>query len=119
MPQGNIDLGSIATSFLGLILLGGIFVSIGIFSSLLTKNTILAFIIGLFLCYISYRGFSDLSNLPFIYGKFDHFVNSLGIHAHFSAIQKGVIETREIIYFISMSVFFLAASKLLMEKRYW
>ena len=119
MPRGNIDLGATITSFLGLILLGGVFISIGLFSSLMTKNTILAFIVGLFTCYFFYRGFSDLSNLPFIYGKYDHFVESLGIHSHFIAIQKGVIESRDLIYFISLSIIFLAISKLFMNKRHW
>lgn len=119
MPKGNIDLGAIITSFIGLILLGGVFISIGLFSSLMTKNTILAFIIGLFICYFFFRGFSDLSNLPFIYGKYDHFVESLGIHSHFIAIQKGVIESRDLIYFISLSITFLAISKLFMNKRHW
>ena len=119
MPKGNIDLGATITSFIGLILLGGVFISIGLFSSLMTKNTILAFIVGLFISYFFYRGFSDLSNLPFIYGKYDHFVESLGIHSHFIAIQKGVIESRDLLYFISLSIIFLAISKLFMNKRQW
>ena len=119
MPKGNIDLGATITSFIGLILLGGVFISIGLFSSLMTKNTILAFIVGLFISYFFYRGFSDLSNLPFIYGKYDHFVENLGIHSHFIAIQKGVIESRDLLYFISLSIIFLAISKLFMNKRQW
>ena len=119
MPRGNIDLGATITSFIGLILLGSVFVAIGQFCSLITENNIVAFLSGLFLSYVFYRGFADLSILSVFYGTYDHFIASMGIHAHYQAIQKGVIESREIIYFISLIIFFLSASKLLMQKRFW
>ena len=119
MPQGNIDMGATITSFIGLILLGAVFIAIGLFCSLITENNIVAFLFGLFLSYVFYRGFADLSLLSIFYGTYDHFIASIGIHAHYQAIQKGVIESREIMYFISLIIFFLSASKLLMQKRFW
>ena len=119
LPVGNIDLGACITSYLGLLMLAGIFVAIGLFSSLLTRNTISAFLVSLFLSYVIYRGFSDIAHFPMIYGHFDHIIENIGIHAHYQAIQKGVLESREIIYFTSMIIAFLGGTKLLLEKRFW
>ena len=119
MPKGNLDIGATWGSYLGLVGLGAVFVSIGIFCSSLTSNQIIAFILGLFLCGFFYDAFSSLARLPLFYGKSDAIVESLGINYHYASISRGLVDSRDIIYFISMIIAFLACTKFAMEKRKW
>lgn len=107
LPKGNLDLGATLSSYIGLLFLASAFLSVGLFSSALTNNQIIAFIIGLFTCYFLYRGFDDLSSFPLFYGKFDAIVQAFGLRAHYSAIRKGVLDTRDLIYFITFILFFV------------
>lgn len=108
MPKGNLDIGSIVSSYIGLIFLSGAFCSVGIFTSAISKNQIVAFIMGLFLCYFFYRGFNDISKLPIFYGSLDETIQNFGLSHHFAAIQKGVLDTRDLVYFTSFISLFLA-----------
>ncbi|MGB1038984.1 MAG: gliding motility-associated ABC transporter permease subunit GldF, partial [Bacteroidia bacterium] len=105
LPQGNIDVGATWGSYIGLVFLGACYASIGLFSSAITPNQIVAFILGMFLCFFFYVGFQQISNLA-LFGGLDSFVQSLGIQFHYDSISRGVVDTRDIIYFISLvSVF--------------
>lgn len=108
-PVGIIDSGATFTSYIGLILLGAVFVSIGIFASSLTSSQIVAFILAMFLCWIFYDGFNLLGNFSQI-GSFDAIVQNIGIAKHYDAIKKGVINTSDILYFVSVIVVFISAS---------
>lgn len=108
-PVGIIDSGATFTSYIGLILLGAVFVSIGIFASSLTSSQIVAFILAMFLCWIFYDGFNLLGNFSQI-GSFDVIVQNIGIAKHYDAIKKGVINTSDILYFVSVIVVFISAS---------
>ena len=108
-PVGIIDSGATFTSYIGLILLGAVFVSIGIFASSLTSSQIVAFILAMFLCWIFYDGFNLLGNFSQI-GSFDAIVQNIGIAKHYDAINKGVINTSDILYFVSVIVVFISAS---------
>ncbi|NBR14564.1 MAG: gliding motility-associated ABC transporter permease subunit GldF [Flavobacteriales bacterium] len=108
-PIGIIDSGATFTSYIGLILLGAVFVSIGIFASSLTSSQIVAFILAMFLCWIFYDGFNLLGNFSQI-GSFDAIVQNIGIVKHYDAIKKGVINTSDILYFVSVIVVFISAS---------
>jgi ABC-2 type transport system permease protein len=108
-PIGIIDSGATFTSYIGLILLGAVFVSIGIFASSLTSSQIVAFILAMFLCWIFYDGFNLLGNFSQI-GSFDAIVQNIGIAKHYDAIKKGVINTSDILYFVSVIVVFISAS---------
>lgn len=115
-PVGNIDVGSFWGSFLGLVFLAAVYVAIGIFSSSLTKNQIVAFIISLSLSYIIYIGFDSIAFLSWFKGL-ENFIIGLGISEHYRSISRGVVDSRDIIYFISVIVLFLALTKIKLDAR--
>jgi ABC-2 type transport system permease protein len=119
MPKGNLDVGATWGSYIGLFFLGATFASIGIFASTITKNQIVAFILGLFFCAFTYDAFSSISRLPIFFGGADSVVESLGINFHYASISRGLIDTRDLIYFLSVIAVFLFASKTALEKRKW
>jgi ABC-2 type transport system permease protein len=108
-PVGAIDSGATLTSYIGLMLLGSVFVAIGIFASALTSSQIVAFILAMFLCWFFYDGFNLLGNFSQI-GSLDYIIRYLGIAYHYDSIKKGVIESSAIIYFLSVIVLFISAS---------
>lgn len=115
---GNLDSGAVAGSYIGLLLLGCAFTSIGIFSSSITNNQIVAFIIAVFLCFIAFSGFDSISSLTSL-GSLDTILINLGINAHYQSISRGVLDTRDLIYFLSFSALFLAATKTVLSTRKW
>ena len=117
-PVGNIDTGATMGSYIGLILLGASYASIGIFSSVITPNQIVAFILGLFLCFFFYVGFQQLSNLS-LFGSYDSFVQSLGIQLHYDSISRGVVDSRDLAYFMSLIFIFLSLTLLALRGRKW
>ena len=119
MPKGNLDIGAAVGSYIGLFFLGAVFASIGIFASSLTKNQIVAFIMGLFFCAFAYDAFSSLSRLPIFFGGADSIVEYLGINFHYSSVSKGLVDTRDLLYFVSIIAIFLFATKTALEKRKW
>lgn len=119
LPKGNLDSGAIAGSYLGLFLLGGIFTAIGIFASTLTKNQIVAFLLAALLSFIFYWGFDFMSRLPSFVGRIDDLVQMFGIDYHYQQISRGVIDSRNILYFFSIIIAFLGAAQLSLEKRSW
>ncbi|MDR1006099.1 MAG: gliding motility-associated ABC transporter permease subunit GldF [Bacteroidales bacterium] len=118
MPAGNLDIASITGSYIGLFLLGAVFVSIGLFCSSITDNQIVAFVLAVFLCAAGYIGFELLYNLK-IFGNADLFIKSLGISNHYSSISRGVIDTRDLIYYLSAMALFLLLTKISLESRNW
>ncbi|WP_443938357.1 gliding motility-associated ABC transporter permease subunit GldF [Pedobacter sp. MW01-1-1] len=113
LPQGNVDGGAVAGSYIGLFLLGSAFVSVGIFASSLTKNQVIAFVIAAALCAFAFLGFDYTSQLIALQ-KVEGTITSLGINEHYLSISRGVLDTRDLLYFISFSVLFLIASKMMM-----
>ena len=117
-PKGNLDVGAFWGSFLGLLFLGASFTAIGLFTSSLSNNQIVAFILAVFLSAFFYMGFELVGSLGF-QGGMELFLKSLGIQSHYASISRGVIDSRDVIYFISLVVFFLMLCKLKMESRKW
>ena len=105
-PVGNMDIGSALGSYIGLIFLGGVFVSIGLFASSITDNQIVSFITSILLCFVFYIGFTFVSWIPFL-SKFDLGIRNLGIEYHYMSMSRGVISLRDVVYFISVSTFFI------------
>jgi ABC-2 type transport system permease protein len=105
MPEGNIDMGSTIGSYFGLLFLIGAYSAIGIFTSTLSDNQIVAFILSVFLCFFFYFGFD---NLAAVTPTFSRFISALGMQDHFKSMGRGVIDTRDIIYFVSITVLFLS-----------
>nr|WP_315164026.1 gliding motility-associated ABC transporter permease subunit GldF [uncultured Flavobacterium sp.] len=105
MPEGNIDMGSTIGSYFGLLFLISAYCAIGIFTSTLSDNQIVAFIISVFLCFIFYFGFEGIaSTIP----SLSSIIASLGMQDHFKSMSRGVIDTRDVIYFASITILFLS-----------
>ena len=107
----GIDAGAAAGSYLGLFLLTAVFTAIGICVSSSTTNSVVAFIVSLIACVLFYYGFTAISQLPVFSGGADYFIEMIGIDFHYQSISRGVIDTRDVIYFISLVVFFLWITK--------
>jgi ABC-2 type transport system permease protein len=118
LPVGNLDMGGMWGSYIGLLFLGSTFVAIGIFASSVSDNQIVSFIIAVFFCAFFYIGF-ELFYTFILSGKIGLAIQSIGINAHYSSISRGVVDTRDLIYFISISVFFILLTKISLESRKW
>lgn len=103
------DHGAMLTSYIGLILLGSTFVAIGIFSSSITSSQIVAFILAMFLCWFMYDGLTLLGSFN-VMGDFDYIIKYIGLSMHYDSIKRGVIDTSDLIYFLSVSTIFIASS---------
>ena len=104
---GGIDMGGTIGSYIGLIFLAGVFVAIGIACSSITNNAVVAFIAGAFLCFVLYSGFNAISRIPALQSGADYYVEMLGIDFHYRSVSRGVVDSRDIIYFLSVILFFL------------
>ena len=104
---GGIDIGGVIGSYMGLVLLGAVFTAIGICASSFTNNTVVAFIAGAFICFLLYNGFEAISKLPVFKAGWDYYIEMLGINFHYRSISRGVIDSRDMIYFIGIIVLFL------------
>lgn len=118
-PVGNIDNGAVVGSYIGLISLAAVFTAIGLFMSSLTNNQIVAFILAAFSCFFVYWAFEFLSNLPIFFGRSDDFVKSLGIEYHYDNISKGRIDSKDIVYFLSLIFLFVWLTLVSLDKRKW
>ena len=114
---GGIDTGGTIGSYIGLILLAAVFVAIGICCSSFTANAVVAFIAGAFVCFLLYSGFNAISRLPALASGADYYVEMLGIDFHYRSISRGVADSRDVIYFLSMILFFLVLTSRNLLKR--
>ncbi|HKG69578.1 MAG TPA: ABC transporter permease subunit [Segetibacter sp.] len=105
--KGGIDVGATAGSYLGLLLLAAVYTAVGICTSSFTNNTVVAFILAAFVCFLLYNGFTAISKLPVLTNGTDYYIQMLGIDFHYRSISRGVIDTRDILYFTTMIVLFL------------
>ena len=117
-PVGNIDAPGVMGSYLGLILLGAVFCSIGIFSSSITHNQIVSFIIAAFLCYFFYAGFESLSLLN-VWSERSLLIKELGLLYHYDALSKGLIDSRNLVYFGSVIAGVLLVTRIILGARSW
>lgn len=104
---GSIDSGGITGSYIGLFFLAAVFAAIGLCCSGLTNNAVISFLLSAFACLVIYFGFNAISKLPALQGNGDYYAEMLGIDFHYRSISRGVVDTRDIIYFISLIYFFL------------
>ncbi len=118
LPPGNIDTGGFWGSFIGLLFLGATFVAIGIFSSSVTDNQIVSFILAVSVTAFIYLGFEFIYSFS-LFGSFDLFVKSLGMSDHFSSISRGVIDSRDVLYFLSVIALFLTLTWVALGRRKW
>jgi len=113
----GIDTGATMGSYIGLFFLAAVFTSIGICVSSFTSNAVVAFIISLIACALLYYGFSAISRLPGLSGGADYYIEMAGIDFHYRSISRGVIDTRDIIYFVSIIFLFLTIANRNLLKR--
>jgi len=114
-PVGNIDSGAFWGSFIGLGFLSAVYVSIGTFTSSLSKNQIVAFILALVISFLLYYGFDLLASF-FNSGSILEWMGSLGIDAHYKSMSRGVIDSRDVVYFVVVSIIFLFSTRLRLTK---
>jgi ABC-2 type transport system permease protein len=105
--NAGIDVGGTIGSYIGLVLLGGVYTAIGVCTSSFTNNTVIAFIASAFMCFLLYTGFQAISQLPVFAAGADYYIEMLGINFHYRSISRGVIDSRDIIYFAAFIILFL------------
>ncbi len=117
-PKGNIDTGGTWGSYIGLFFLGASFLAIGIFASALTDSQVIAFILALMMCYLFYNGFEYIASFK-INGTLSLFISSLGINYHYYSMSRGVIDSRDGIYFLTIITMFIFSTRLVLLSRKW
>ncbi len=117
-PVGIVDDGATITSYLGLMLVGACLVAVGIFASSITESQIVAFILAMFLSWFLFMGL-DLLAVYSQFGGLDLLFRNLGIMEHYESIQRGVLDTRDLIYFISFAAVFILSTKIVLQSRKW
>lgn len=117
-PQGNVDSAAVVGSYIGLIFLAGVFAAIGVFASSVSDNQIISFVIAVFLCYIIYTGFDLIASIP-VWGSYSYLISQLGISYHYSSISKGLVDSRDVLYFLSVIAIMVLATKLVLKSRKW
>jgi len=105
--QGGIDVGATIGSYIGLVFLCAVFTSIGVLCSSWTSNAVVAFIAAAFACFLLYSGFNAVSQLPVFASGADFYIEMLGIDFHYRSISRGVVDSRDLIYFLSIIILFL------------
>jgi ABC-2 type transport system permease protein len=114
---GGIDIGSTTGSYIGLLLLGAVFTAVGICCSSFTNNTVVAFVTGAFICFLLFTGFEAISKLPVFTAGWDYYIEMLGIRFHYNSISRGVVDTRDLVYFLGVIVLFLLITQRNLVKR--
>ena len=115
-PVGNMDHGATWGSYLGLVFLAAVYASIGVFASSVSANQVVAFIIAVAGCFFFYEGFQALATLPGFRSVSD-FIIFIGISEHYQSISRGIIDSRDIVYFAGVIIFFLALTKMVIGRR--
>ncbi len=115
----TLDTGGILGSYIGLFFLAASFCGIGIFASSLTSNQIVGFLSSLIGCLVLYFGFEAISKMPAFSGGLDYILSAIGLASHYNNISRGVVDTRDIIYFVTVVVLFILATQIVLKKRNW
>ena len=116
-PEGNIDSAATVGSYLGLALLAAVFAAIGILASALTRDQIIAFLVAVVGCFLIYSGFDSLASV--LQGSAAYYVSQLGIAAHYRDLSKGLVDSRDLVYFFSVVAVALQATRLALRSRNW
>lgn len=117
-PAGNLDVGGTWGAYIGLLFLASIYVSIGIFASSLSENQIVSFLIAVSISFVFYVGFESIAQLEALEG-IAFFLKNIGINEHYSSISRGVIDSRDLIYFLAVITIFLLFTRTVLQSRKW
>jgi ABC-2 type transport system permease protein len=115
--SGGIDSGAITGSYIGLFFLASVFAAITLWCSSLTSNAVIAFLLSAFACIVLYFGFGAISQLPVFSGNADYYIEMIGIDFHYQSISRGVLDTRDIVYFLSVIFLFLFSTQKILIKK--
>ena len=118
IPKGNFDSGGTWGSYLGLLFLGACFAAIGLFASALTDSQIVAFLIAVFLCFITFLGFDLIASFDLL-GALEGPIKAIGIQAHYQSISRGVVDLRDVLYFLGVIAIFLLLTRATLQSRKW
>lgn len=116
-PDVGIDTGAIAGSYAGLFFLAASFAAIGVFCSSLTANQVVGFLISLLACYLLYTGFEQLSKLPALTEGIDYYLSMAGMQFHYNSISRGLIDSRDVVYFLSVIFLFISLTRYSLSSR--
>ncbi|AMJ65337.1 gliding motility-associated ABC transporter permease subunit GldF [Hymenobacter sp. PAMC 26628] len=116
-PPGNIDSAATVGSYLGLALLAAVFAAVGVLASALTRDQIIAFLVAVVGCFLLYSGFDSLASV--LDGSAAYYVSQLGIAAHYRDLSKGLVDSRDVVYFLSVVAVALQATRLVLRSRNW
>jgi ABC-2 type transport system permease protein len=116
-PVGNLDLAGALGSYFGLLLLASAYVSMGILASSLTDNPVVSFVLAVVLCLLFYVGIDQLAG--FFSGGFELFLLQLGINEHYVSLSRGVIDVRDVLYFLSLNAVMILSTRLVLQSRNW
>ena len=117
-PVGNIDTGGTWGSYIGLFFLAAGYAAISVFASSLTQNQIVSFIVGVILSFFMYIGLESVASV-FLLKDVEHILVSLGINEHYQSLSRGVIDSRDIVYFLGLSAFFILLTRFVLQRRKW
>lgn len=115
----SLDSGAIIGSYIGLLFLVASFTAIGVLCSSLTSNQIVGFLISLFACWLLFGGIDALSRISALSGGLDYYMSMIGMSYHYDSISRGFIDSRDVIYFLSLIVLFVSLTRLSLNRRTW
>ncbi|MFD2935740.1 gliding motility-associated ABC transporter permease subunit GldF [Spirosoma flavum] len=105
-PIGNIDSAGVLGSYIGLVLLAGVFVAIGLWASSINDNQVVAFVLGVFFCFLLYIGLSALAGLSIV-GGLSYYLSIFALDEQYRALGRGIIDSRNVVYLLSLIFLFL------------
>ena len=117
-PAGNLDVGATWGSYIGLLFLGAAYVSIGIFTSSITSNQIVSFLLSVVICFFMYIGFESIGSFD-LFGSFDRYIIGLGMNDHYKGLSRGLVDTRDVLYFVLLSTVFILGTQTVIQSRKW
>lgn len=117
LPDIDLDSGAIMGSYLGLFFLAATFAAVGVFCSSLTSNQVVGFLISLLACYLLYTGFEQLSKLPKLSEGIDYYLSMIGMEFHYNSISRGLVDSRDVVYFLSVIVLFMSLTRFSLNSR--
>ncbi len=117
-PPGNLDTGGIWGSYVGLFLLAAVYAAVGVFISSLTDSQIISFIVAVLISFFLYTGFDLITSMD-LFGNLGNLLLKLGINEHYKSIRRGVVDTRDLVYFLSVISIFLVSTRVVLQSRKW
>ena len=117
LPEVGLDTGALIGSYIGLFFLAATFAAVGVFCSSLTANQVVGFLIALLASYLLYTGFEQLSKLPKFSEGIDYYLSMMGMEFHYNSISRGLIDSRDVVYFLSVIVLFISLTRFSLNSR--